>query len=309
MKEKSASQHALKMRRQPSKMARGINKTAKPRRKRKQRSQKAILHSNQLGAIFSDSSQHRMTLRSTNKRDLGHDASTDVSTQRPQVKASIQPAPSTVEPVVRASSTMPQGYSFVPKGNPYLTRNCRQQTQRARQVIYVVVNDKKKQVGIRVPSPIYAEVLQAEEATRVSRKKQVIKRDEGLENQFREAILSQFPRIPPDEVSKIARHATAKGEGRVGRTETIEMGHKARLAAQAHIRHTKTDYDSLLKKGIGRTTAREMTSEKVLDILKEWRMAPKSRNASMKSNRKVKARKASSRSGSGLDIVKKMKHS
>jgi hypothetical protein len=83
-------------------------------------------------------------------------------------------------------------------------------------------------------------------------------------------VLDVFPCIPLDELLRIIYHATKKGKRRVGRTETITMAEKARLATQAHIRHTKTDYDDLLKRGIDRKTARKLVWPIVLSISKQW---------------------------------------
>lgn len=83
-------------------------------------------------------------------------------------------------------------------------------------------------------------------------------------------VLDQFPNIPPKEVPIIIHHATKKGKGRVGRTGTRKMAEKARLATQAHIRHTKTDYDCMLESGIDRTAARDSILPRVLSILQQW---------------------------------------
>lgn len=88
------------------------------------------------------------------------------------------------------------------------------------------------------------------------------------------AVLSRFPRIPYEEIWAIARHATVKRKGRVGRTGRVELEEKAFLATRAHIRHTKTDYDALLKRGTSRGDSRKSTSQRVLDILEEWGPAP-----------------------------------
>ncbi|KAI0195535.1 hypothetical protein EV127DRAFT_331881 [Xylaria flabelliformis] len=183
----------------------------------------------------------------------------------------------TTEPVVRASSTLPPGYSFVPKGDPYMTRNCRKQTQQAHQVVYAVVDDKKKQIGIRVPLSIHTAVLESARATRDHRQLLTKKRDEDIEERFRIAILEQFPRMPPEEVRKIIRHATKKGKGRVGRTGKLNLAVKAYLATHAHTRHTKTDYDGLLRTGTDRKAARSRTIRNVFGVLDEWGLVTKTR--------------------------------
>ncbi|KAI8627010.1 hypothetical protein F5Y19DRAFT_443980 [Xylariaceae sp. FL1651] len=198
-----------------------------------------------------------------------------VATSSPPLPSSAEvPATfPTIEPVVRASSPMPRGYCFVPKGNPYVTRNCRQQTQRAHEVVYAVIDGSKKQLGIRVPTSIYTSVLTSEAVTRLDRQQAVKKHDEALEKQFSDAILKQFPRMPPEELPTVIRRATVKHSGRVGRTGRLDLTEKVHLAVQAHIRHTKTDYDVLLRCGISRSDARKKTSEKALSVLKEWSSA------------------------------------
>ncbi|KAI0487201.1 hypothetical protein F4859DRAFT_509774 [Xylaria cf. heliscus] len=225
-------------------------------------------------------SRHRMTLRSsaarvsTNGRDSVVVCDSQETTQFPHAAASSLPPLSTVEPVVRASSSMPPGYSLVPKGDPYVTRHCRQRARQAHHIVYAVVDDEKKQVGIGVPMPIYAAVLESANATRNRRQLIVKKRDEDVERRFREAVLARFPRIPDEELRMIVRHATTKGEGRVGRTGRKEMAEKAYLATQAYIRHKKTDYEALLRSGTERGAARILTARDVLRILDGWGPLP-----------------------------------
>ncbi|KAI2622081.1 hypothetical protein GGS21DRAFT_535041 [Xylaria nigripes] len=206
------------------------------------------------------------------------------STMVPRAKVTHAPASSAVEPVVRASSHMPRGYKFVPKGNPYMTRNCRQQTQQAHQVVYAVVDSKKKQIGIRVPRTIYATVLKSETETRTERQQAVRKRDRCTEKCFSEAVLAKFPRIPRERLPTIIDHATEKRKGRVGRTGKIEMDDKVHLAVQAHIRHHDTNYEELLEIGVNRQEARAMISQRVREKLKEWGATP--RTKSRKSSKK-----------------------
>ncbi|KAH8197143.1 hypothetical protein TruAng_008709 [Truncatella angustata] len=180
--------------------------------------------------------------------------------------------PSTVarEPVVRRSTPMPKGYVFVPKGNVYVTGNCRKQTQAAGQTIFAVVDKNKRAVGIRVPRDVHAVVLASEALTRQDRASAVQKRDHGLERTFREAVKKLTPKAPDGEIPTIVARAMQKGSGRVGRTSKIDIEDKARLAVRAHIRHCHTDYDNLLKKGTNRDIARSQTVTNVDNTLKAW---------------------------------------
>ncbi|KAI8953313.1 hypothetical protein F4801DRAFT_576488 [Xylaria longipes] len=282
MEHRRAPQRALTRRRgQSKKPTRGVNLSASlnlPRSRKGKNTgtaSKTKPRTRQLTkqipqAIPAIVSRHRMTLRSRDTHVSMNNRDSDETTQLSHVGASSLPAFSTTEPVVRASSRMPLGYSLVPKGDPYVTRNCRQRTRQAHQVVYAVVDDEKKQVGIRVPLPIYATVLESASATRGRRQLIVRKRDEDLEKRFRGAILARFPRIPPGELRMIIRHATKKGKGRVGRTGRKEMAEKAYLAAQAYIRHTKTNYEGLLRSGTNREVARILTARNVFGVLNEW---------------------------------------
>ncbi|KAI0522127.1 hypothetical protein F5B22DRAFT_592913 [Xylaria bambusicola] len=196
----------------------------------------------------------------------------------------------TNEPVVCHTSPMPKGYSFVRKGNTYVTRNCRRQTQESDQIVYAVVNPKKQKVGIRVPTPIYEAVLESEHATRLDREAKVKKRDESIEEHFRETILKNFPHIPHEALCAILRHATAKGSGRVGRAGKLEDAVKAILAVQAHIRHNKTDYEALLKSGTSRESARAKTSQKISEVAKTWGLVRPKRQSPKKSSSKPRTR-------------------
>ncbi|KAI1276396.1 hypothetical protein F5Y07DRAFT_366635 [Xylaria sp. FL0933] len=236
--------------------------------------------------------EHHMTLRGKADSPVSN-LDTKRTTQPPNANKSTLPSFSTIEPVVRDTSPMPPGYSFVPKGNQYVTRNCRRQTQQSHKVVYAVVNDRKKQVGIRVPGAIYAEVLQSEKATRSDRQELVRKNDETIEKSLGKEIRKQFPRLPHEELRMIMRRATAKGQGRVGRTRTITMKEKAHLAVQAHIRHTKTNYDDLLKSGTERESARAIISQRVLDVLKEWGYTPTKGQVPKKAGEKIRDKTAS----------------
>ncbi|KAI0390480.1 hypothetical protein F5Y17DRAFT_444489 [Xylariaceae sp. FL0594] len=176
----------------------------------------------------------------------------------------------TTEPVVHASSLMPAGYVFVKKGNPYMTRHCRQDTQRARKTVYTVVDGKNRPVGIRVPKTIYEAVARSEKETRSQRREAVEKRDDALEKQFRKEILTKFPRVPVEDVPKIVKTAMKKHSGRVGRTGKLELAEKAFLAVQAHVRHTKTTYDTLLNQGVAYQDARDQTFPIVRETLLKW---------------------------------------
>ena len=90
--------------------------------------------------------------------------------------------------------------------------------------------------------------------------------------EFAVAILSRFPKCPPEEASEIARHACRKYSGRIGRTRSAkEFGQVAiELAVRAHVRHARTSYDALLEKGMEVSEARGEVREKIEKGLRSW---------------------------------------
>ncbi len=178
-------------------------------------------------------------------------------------------APKTSEPVVDLSEPMPKGYSFLRKGNVYLTAKCRKLTNEAGKPVVVVVRGKE-QLGIRIPSSILHQVREAERASRESRADAVKKKDGAVAHEFETALLKHFPATPSDLVQRIVSHALVKKKKRVARTGTLSLEDKVRLAVRAHVRHCHTDYDRLLKDGVARDEARKEVLKKTLEVLKAW---------------------------------------
>ncbi|KAJ4406053.1 hypothetical protein N0V82_010199 [Gnomoniopsis sp. IMI 355080] len=177
-----------------------------------------------------------------------------------------------------ARSRLPRGYSFVPKGNVYITGNCRKQTQAANQTVYLVVNAKEKQVGIAVPAEIYENVRQTEAETRATRAANVDRRDNSIKNHFEQVILREFPRLPRQDLPKILEKALEKRSGKVGRTGQLSDQKKAQLAVRAHIRHRHTQYEKLLKglrredkgEGKAKNLARKTVQSQVDELAARW---------------------------------------
>ncbi|KAJ5994767.1 hypothetical protein N7481_001744 [Penicillium waksmanii] len=168
-------------------------------------------------------------------------------------------------------SPMPDGYIFVPKGDVYITRNCRIKTKESDQMVYTVWDKAgKRSFGIRVPSSIHSEVLKTAAATAESRAKAVKTNDTKVLSRGRQLLRSEFPLMPPATLDIVMNHAFLKGSGRVGRTGMTTDKRKASLAVEAHIRHTHTPYDSLLDGGMERSDARKKVWPTVKTIKKSW---------------------------------------
>ena len=106
--------------------------------------------------------------------------------------------------------------------------------------------------------------------TKASRRAAVEKKDANLIIKGRETLLKLFPRIPKESVSGILRHTLQKRSGRVGRTTTLPFEKSIGLAVRAHIRHTLTNYDDLLKTGSSREKAREKIRREVEVVAAQW---------------------------------------
>ncbi|KAI5306712.1 hypothetical protein KEM56_007483 [Ascosphaera pollenicola] len=167
----------------------------------------------------------------------------------------------------------PNGYIFMPKGNPYVTKHCRAKTIGQGKVLYTVLDARKDtKLGLYVPAPIASEVYGQEEATRAERAKAVLKKDTQDTERYQSQLLKGYPNIPTRDVLRILSHAFLKGSRRVGRSTTVRGGEetKLRLAVEAHIRHVHTDYESLLRSGVARWKARERVGSAVRRLRDEW---------------------------------------
>jgi len=96
--------------------------------------------------------------------------------------------------------------------------------------------------------------------------------DRRLADAFTSAIRGIFPACPAETAATIARHASVRGSGRVGRSAAGQSldPHAVRAAVVAHIRHAQTEYDSLLMLGIERRAARDRIHSTVQDVLDTW---------------------------------------
>ncbi|TLD30850.1 hypothetical protein PspLS_02213 [Pyricularia sp. CBS 133598] len=209
------------------------------------------------------------------------------------------------EPMVTTSTPMPPGYHFVSKGNVYITKNCRKNTQAANKTVYVVVESLKtkriKTLGIRVPADIYSEVTESERQTRTARATNVQKRDDAGLRAFELELRRLFPKAPADAAETVARHALVKRSRRVGRAGTMDMDKKVRLAVTAHIRHRHTDYDAMLSRGVPREEARTKVWGKIVEVADGWAGRPGSlkNHAAVARKEKKLARRRGDGRGSG----------
>ncbi|KAI9806587.1 MAG: hypothetical protein M1825_006044 [Sarcosagium campestre] len=184
----------------------------------------------------------------------------------------------------------PPGYTYVPKGDVYVTRNCRTKTKDAGRILYVVFSQSSRtQLGLHVPSDVAAQVSQDAEDTADSREKAVAAKDHRAVTEARNELLRLYPRIPLKHAEDILSHAFLKGSGRVGRSGTLGIENKVVLATVSHVRHRMTDYDQLLRnaktadgvddndehlserrRASARLEARRQVKKQVQDIIEGW---------------------------------------
>ncbi len=96
--------------------------------------------------------------------------------------------------------------------------------------------------------------------------------DKEYVRKYGEQIRQYYPCMPLGLEVKIAEHACEKYSGRVGRSkEAKDFDEKSiTLAVTAHIRHTETEYDELLMRGVDRYDARRIISDKISQVLEKW---------------------------------------
>jgi hypothetical protein len=173
------------------------------------------------------------------------------------------------EITVGPSAPMPHGYAFLPKGIAFKTLHCRKLTREAGQPLYVVV-DNKKTLGLRAPKTFIAQIHIKAKATLSTRRAAVQKRDTLDIAKTTKELRAQFPKMSASERELILKHGFKKHSRRVGRTASLTLEKKVKLAVIAHIRHTHTEYDTLLRKGLERELARVMIWRKTQSVLHEW---------------------------------------
>lgn len=165
---------------------------------------------------------------------------------------------------------MPKGYDFLPKGIRYKTLHCRKLTLDAGKTLYVVIDKKKKPLGLRVPSFILHQVHKQAKETLSSRRAATEKRDATYIDATTLELKDQFPEMPEKEKMLVLKHGFRKHSGRVGRTGRIPLPRKVLLAVIAHVRHRHTKYDSILARGVERVVARNAVNRKIESLLQDW---------------------------------------
>ncbi|KAL5600982.1 hypothetical protein BROUX41_005815 [Berkeleyomyces rouxiae] len=179
----------------------------------------------------------------------------------------------------------PEGFEFVPIGNPELTALCKDISREKAAMIYVVSNSKthKNELSVHV-NRMGHHVLQSivQEARKrlgyqgTSTVTDALPETQELINAQADAALRDlFPRIPNTDRQEIIDYAFrlgAKfhGEPVVGVQTDLSLSRRVQLAVLAHIRHNHTRYDELLRE-TSWMHARKAVEQPCLDVLVRWR--------------------------------------
>jgi hypothetical protein len=169
---------------------------------------------------------------------------------------------------------------FLPAGDAALTRRSRKHSTLSAVVLkWSRARKRYERQGLLVEEQALdqaeRECLVDSEARTRRREREAERRaelDQQYMEQFADRVRQLFPGCPPGRETEIAKHACQKYSGRVGRSAAAKVldEQAIRLAVSAHVRHTETEYDSLLVKGYERWAAREMVSGPVARVLARW---------------------------------------
>jgi hypothetical protein len=170
---------------------------------------------------------------------------------------------------------------FLPAGDAALSRRAKKASGLSAVVVRFSRSRRRyERQGILVEEEALADAEEqclADEEVRLRRRERDRDRraHEDLDFQARLAkeIVRLFPGCPDERAETIARHAGARGSGRVGRTAAGRALDEAAVtgAVVASVRHENTRYDEPLMSGAVRAEARERVRPDIDRILDVWR--------------------------------------
>ncbi len=170
---------------------------------------------------------------------------------------------------------------FLPPGDAALTRRARRASRLSAVVVrFSRARGRYERQGVLVEEPALEQaeaacLADAELRARRRERDAIRRQNEDIELHARMAarIASLFPGCPRERTEEIARHAAARGSGRVGRSAAGRQLEDwvLELAVTASVRHRDTAYDAVLMAGLDRREAREQVRDDVAGILHTWR--------------------------------------
>jgi hypothetical protein len=172
---------------------------------------------------------------------------------------------------------------FLPSGDAALTRRAKKASMLSAVVVRFSRSRKRyERQGVLVEEAALEraeEQCLADEDVRKRRRERDRERRANEDVEFRsllaEQIMRLFPSCPAQRAEAVARHASIRGSGRIGRTAAGRALDEdaVTLAVIASVRHQDTDYDELLMSGVDRMDARDRVRPAIDAVLDRWRTA------------------------------------
>lgn len=169
---------------------------------------------------------------------------------------------------------------FLPSGNAALTRRARKHSTLSAVVLkWSHARKRYERQGLLIEMQALDRAEKecfADHDARARRRERAAVRRAEMDSEYIERfairVRELYPGCPSEREVEIAEHACLKYSGRIGRTATAKTFDKnaVRLAVIAHIRHTETNYDSLLAREYDRWDARSVVKEDVERMLENW---------------------------------------
>jgi hypothetical protein len=169
---------------------------------------------------------------------------------------------------------------FLPSGDAALTRRARKASALSAVVVrFSRARKRYERQGILVEETALeraeADCLADADARALRRERERARRAEqdlDFQAEMAREILRLYPACPRKRAEAIARHAGARGSGRVGRTAASRALDPiaVSMAVVASVRHEDTHYDELLMSGTDRSEARERAGGEVDRVLQRW---------------------------------------
>jgi hypothetical protein len=170
---------------------------------------------------------------------------------------------------------------YLPSGDPALTRRAVAASHRSAIVVQLSRSrGRHERRGALVEEAALELARQQCEQDAIRRRAQATSRqgrtegeDQAHTARFTQRIIALFPGWPQAEALTIARRACQRRSGRVGRSAAANaLDERAvTLAVRAHIRHTRTDHDHLLARGLEPSDARPRVTAQIEAHLAAWR--------------------------------------
>lgn len=169
---------------------------------------------------------------------------------------------------------------FLPSGDAALTRRARKASRLAAVVVrFSRARRRYERQGVLVEEAALEQAesdcladADARARRRERNEARQARHDTDFQADLAREIVRLYPGCPEERARAMARHAGARGSGRVGRSAAGQALERRaiELVVAASIRHVDTPYDELLMSGVSRVEARDQVRPDVDRVLEEW---------------------------------------